>query len=423
MDTLKTIITVIITILGILNVHTTILFVIGLISKPKIFPETTIKKKYGVIIPARNESRVIGNLIESIHQQTYDQSLIDIFVIADNCTDNTATIARELGCRVYERFDTTKVRKGYALEFLFNHIQRDFGITSFDGYFIFDADNLLQPQFIYEMNKAFVENKNIVTSYRNTKNFETNIISSAYGIHFYSRTVYNHRPRQKINSGTHLSGTGFVISSHLIKDGWRYHTLTEDSELTMCISAENIKIGYCEAAVHYDEQPTNFSTALRQRIRWTRGRLIVFLKTCKRLFLGIFKHKSFTNYDLLMYIFPYSLVTFVLNLIYAVAGIIISIFVLKNFNWGEILYAFMMYWVGGYLGNLLIGILVAIRERKQIKCHPFKTFLYVLTWPWFNLIGIFVFMFAIFIDVKWTPIIHDDARKISDLIEPEKSAA
>ena len=253
--------------LGVLNFHKSVQFIVGLLFKPKTFPETDVKKKYGIIIPARNEEKVIGNLIESIHQQSYDANLIDIFVVADNCTDQTAEIARRMGCHVYERFDETKKRKGWALEYLFDQIEKDYGIQSFDAYFVFDADNLLDVNYIHEMNKAFVVNGDIVTSYRNSKNFETNWISSAYAIHFYGRTVYNHRPRQLMGTGTHLAGTGFVMGSHLIKDGWKYHSLTEDSEFTMHMTAQNVKIGYCEAAIHYDEQPTSFKVGFRQRVR------------------------------------------------------------------------------------------------------------------------------------------------------------
>ena len=71
---------------------------------------------YAVLICARNESAVIADLIGSLRSQTYDQSLLHIFVLADNCTDNTADIARSAGATVYERFNNVQVGKGYALQ-------------------------------------------------------------------------------------------------------------------------------------------------------------------------------------------------------------------------------------------------------------------------------------------------------------------
>ena len=123
--------------------------------------------KYAVLIAARNEEVVIGNLIESIKDQKYDSSLVNVFVVADNCTDKTAEIARSLGATVYERFNKERVGKGYAMEYLLDRINADYGWDSFDGYFIFDADNVLDKNYIAEMNKTFSQGYSIVTGYRN----------------------------------------------------------------------------------------------------------------------------------------------------------------------------------------------------------------------------------------------------------------
>ena len=113
--------------------------------------------RFGVVIAARNESMVIGNLIRSIQNQTYPQKLVDIFVVADNCTDDTARIARQAGAVVYERSNTLQVGKGYALDFAFHNIARDYGDSYYDAYLIFDADNLLDCHYIDEMNVVFNE--------------------------------------------------------------------------------------------------------------------------------------------------------------------------------------------------------------------------------------------------------------------------
>ena len=98
------------------------------------------------IIPAHNEEAVVGNLVESLKRQNYDKELYDIYVIADNCTDNTAKIAKEAGAIVYERFNNTKKTKGYALDwFLQQKIEEN---ASYDAFFVFDADNIVDPDFI-----------------------------------------------------------------------------------------------------------------------------------------------------------------------------------------------------------------------------------------------------------------------------------
>ena len=95
------------------------------------------KYKYGICIAARNEEMVLGNLLDSIKKQDYPNELLTVFVVADNCTDNTAKIAREHGAICYERFDDQHRTKGFALQYLFEKIEKDYGRKKFDGYFIF----------------------------------------------------------------------------------------------------------------------------------------------------------------------------------------------------------------------------------------------------------------------------------------------
>ena len=153
------------TILSIMVIHKAFYFVIGMFFTRKFKPAKK-KHKYAIMIAARNEKLVIGNLIDSIKKQDYPSDLYTIFVVADNCTDNTADIARKKGAIVYERFDNDHRTKGYALEFLVNNIEKDYGTKSFEGYFIFDADNLLKSNYITKMNDAFDEGCKIITSYR-----------------------------------------------------------------------------------------------------------------------------------------------------------------------------------------------------------------------------------------------------------------
>ena len=126
----------------------------GLLRTPKQF-EADRYHKYGVLISARNESAVIAQLIQSIKQQNYPKELIEVFVVADNCTDNTAEVSRQAGAIVYERFNKEKVGKGYALNWLLKHISEDYGEDAFEGYFVFDADNILDENYVREMNKYF----------------------------------------------------------------------------------------------------------------------------------------------------------------------------------------------------------------------------------------------------------------------------
>ncbi len=258
------------------------------------FPKAKHNHKYAIMIAARNESAVIGNLIDSINSQDYPSELVTVFVVADNCTDNTAQIARDHGAVCYERFDSEHRTKGYALEFLVENIRRDYGIESFEAYFIFDADNLLKKDYLTRMNEAFDSGEKIVTSYRNTKNFADNWIAASYGIHWL-RTVRNeHRARSVLGLATRIQGTGFMFASEIIKDGWHYVSFTEDRAFSADAVVNGYRISYCDLAEFYDEQPTSLRIAMRQRIRWGKGHLQAFVESGPKLFWHIFVPKKDT---------------------------------------------------------------------------------------------------------------------------------
>jgi len=110
-------------ILIILFAYKAIYYVIGLLYTRK-FKEAKKQHKYGILIAARNEENVIGNLLDSINKQDYPRKLLTVFVVADNCTDNTASIAKKHGAIVYERFDEEHKTKGFALQFLFKKYRK-----------------------------------------------------------------------------------------------------------------------------------------------------------------------------------------------------------------------------------------------------------------------------------------------------------
>lgn len=244
--------------------------------------------KYAILIPARNEEAVIANLLDSIRKQDYDMSLVTVFVIADNCTDRTAEIARRCGAVCYERFDDEHRTKGYALQFLFERIEEDYGRMSFEGYFIFDADNLLKEDYISRMNDSFDAGCKLITSYRNSKNFSESWVASTYALHWLRSIRTNHRPRSVLRLATNIQGTGFLFTNEIVRDGWKYTSLTEDRALTADAVAQGFEITYNDAAVFYDEQPVSVKVALRQRLRWSRGHLEAFVETGPYLFLNIF---------------------------------------------------------------------------------------------------------------------------------------
>lgn len=393
--------------------------IVGFFTTRKFNP-TEKRYKYAILIAARNEETVIGNLIDSIKKQDYPAELITTFVVADNCTDNTAKISRKYGAVCYERFDTENRTKGYALQFLLDKIEEDYGRTSFDGYFIFDADNLLKHDFVSRMNESFAAGEKIVTSYRNTKNFDENWISASYAIHWLRTIRKTHRARSVFKLATNIQGTGFLFASELVKDGWKYTSLTEDRAFTADAVAQGYPISYNDAAEFFDEQPTNLHIALRQRIRWAKGHILAFVESGLQLFINMFTAKGFKNkfmsFDVFMLITPRTLFALARRIVVGICYIVVYI------ETGFITALFTVIWwriswrIGNHFAVMVEAAYVFFTERKRIKRIPLiKKVWYCFMWPLFDIIGVVSMYIALFTKVTWKPIPHESKINIDDV--------
>ena len=373
-----------------------------------------IMNKFAVIVSARNESDVIEEFIHTVDLQDYPSDLIDVYVIADNCSDDTAQKARIAGAHVYERFDNKKVGKGYALDFLFKILRSK--KTKYDGYFIFDADNLLSRNYISEMNKVFNRKYKIVTSYRNSKNYDSNWISAGYSLWFLRESKYLNYARMLLNNSCAVSGTGFLISSEIIykNNGWKYHLLTEDIEFTIDSIINGEKIGYCNSACFYDEQPTSFRDSWNQRMRWSKGFYQVFFKYGYNLFKSIFKNKDFSCYDMFMTISPMMLISIVMILFNS--SIFLYSLISNDFQTSKLAIGYVLsYFLNTYLMMYLLGLLTTITEWNRIQCKGYKKIFYTFTFPIFMFTYMPISICSIFKKVEWKQIKHNINKSIEDM--------
>lgn len=371
--------------------------------------------RYAALIAARNEELVIGDLIESIKAQDYPQDLLDVYVIADNCSDRTAEIAEYHGAHVIQRHNTQKVGKGFALNYAFEAIDKQIGIESYDGYMVFDADNLLDKNFVKEMNNVFDQGYKVVTSYRNSKNYDSNWISSGYALWFLRESKYLNGARMICHTSCAISGTGFVVSSQIIKndEGWHYHLLTEDIQFTIDKAISREIIGYSEASIVYDEQPVDFMTSWHQRMRWTKGFYQVITKYGRKLISGFINDKSFQCYDMFATVAPATLVTLailLLNLSVLLYGVVYARQTIIALALAELFTtAFNM-----YLSFFMVGLITTITEWKHIQATSFKKILYLMTFPLFMFTYAPIAIAAIFSKVTWKPIRHAYKEKTAE---------
>ena len=221
------------------------------------------------LLPARNEEKVIGDLLDSINKQTYKIDMKNVFVIVQDKKDKTGNVAKKYGVTVLYR--TTDIKtKGKALD---DGIKQILKKQHFDLYYIFDADNVLDKDFVKNSLNSYYLGYDLALGYRNTKNGNENVVAGASSLIFsLVNTIINKR-RKKNNKNLVISGTGFFIKGKWI-DKWQeypFQTLTEDYEISLYASQNGLTTDYVENAIFYDEQPTSYKQTVVQRKRWIKG--------------------------------------------------------------------------------------------------------------------------------------------------------
>lgn len=328
--------------------------------------------KFMAVIPAHNEESVIKNLVDSLQEQDYPRELYDIYVIADNCNDNTAQIAKDAGAIVLKRFDEEHKTKGFALNwFLQQKIEEN---ADYDAMCVFDADNIVDKNFLKNMNKKLCQGEEVVQGYRDIKNPTDSWISSGYAIFYWMMHRFYHLARYNLGLSPLLNGTGFMVKFDLLKpDGWQTETLTEDIEYSLINIASGRKLGWAVDAIVYDEQPTTFKASWSQRSRWSVGHLQCMKRYTKDLAEGVKEHKTLMNFDGLLYMFgiPMMLLTFLL------LGVNTLLYLGAEMTFADLVGNFSRYLIATFILPVITGTLIMALEKKEIKpmikgilCYP-----------------------------------------------------
>ena len=330
--------------------------------------------KFMAIIPAHNEEAVVGNLIESLKNQNYDKDLYDIYVIADNCTDNTAKISKEAGAIVYERFDETKKTKGYALDwFLQQKINEN---ADYDAFLVFDADNIVDPNFIKAMNKKLCQGEDVVQGYRDIKNPTDNWISAGYALFYWTMHRFYHLARYNLGLSPLLNGTGFMVRFDVIKPekGLKTVTLTEDIEFSLKRIIKGKKLGWSTEAICYDEQPTGFAQSWSQRSRWTVGHMQCIKEYTKQLVTAAKEKKTMMNFDGFLYIIG-SIPMFIITLIILATNFLM--YAGNGMTDEELVINIVKFLVPTFLLPIGTAVIAMLLDRRPIKpmikgliCYP-----------------------------------------------------
>lgn len=239
--------------------------------KKTIIRRYKAKYKFAIIIAARNEEKVIGNLIDSLKKQKYPDELYDIYVAPNNCTDNTEQISKEHGAKILKCSGEVKT-KGDVLKQAFKYMIKE--APEYDAYCIFDADNIVNSNFLNRMNDALCSGYKVAQGFRDSKNPSTTWISSCYSLFYLTQNYFFNAARMNMNWSSSINGTGVMISKDVLEEyGFNTTTITEDIEYAAICALNNVKIAFVDDAITYDEQPLTFVQSWKQRMRWSLGTL------------------------------------------------------------------------------------------------------------------------------------------------------
>ena len=369
---------------------------------------TNKNHKFMAIIPAHNEEMVVSNLIESLKKLDYPKDLYDIYVIADNCTDKTAEVAKKAGAIVYERFDEAHKTKGHALQwFLAQKIEED---APYDAFCIFDADNIVDENFLKVMNKKLCQGEEVVQGYKDIKNPSDSWVSAGYAIFYWTMHRFYHLARYNIGLSPLMNGTGFMVKFDVIKpQGWNTKTLTEDIEFSLKRIIEGKKLGWARDAIVYDEQPVGFKQSWTQRSRWTVGHMQCLKEYTKPLAEAVVKNKTVMNFDGLLYMLG-TTPMLILTLVLVIVNIVL--FATGAMTGLDFTIQMLKYIIPTLLVLPFMGLVVLYLEKKPIK--PMIKGL--LTYPIFMGSWLLINIKCLFKrDTEWKKIDHVDDKKIEDL--------
>lgn len=370
------------------------------------------KNKFAVLVAARNEEVVIKSLVESLKAQNYPKDLYDIIVLVNNSSDKTDVVAKKAGAIVIDvnKEGVTVKNKGDVLKYAFNRYKD----SDYDAYVIFDADNIVHPNFLTRMNDTIESGYEVAEGFRDSKNLDDNWLSGSYSLFYYIQNFFFNKSRMNVGLSSSINGTGFMVKRETInRNGFNPVTLTEDIEFTAMCALNHTKIAFVEDAFTYDEQPVVFKDSWKQRKRWSMG----CLQCCKhydlKLIKKFFKTGNISCLDMcLVFLAP------IFQILALVQVIVLNVFQISGLQLYDIfsylfasgiLFFFILY-SSGILTSLFVLLYNHKKARKVISAILMFAF-FILTWIPINIICL------VKKNIKWEPIKHNRDVKINSLIQ------
>ena len=383
--------------------------------KVKPVPHSNKKTKFAIIVPARNESKVIEHIILSLQRQTYDKNYFDPWFIVESEDDPTIGFVRKAGYKYFVRKDLEgKRRKGFAIQELYNYFKEN--DIAYDAYMIFDADNILSKNYIKIMNDLRQTGVQVGLGYRNYTNASLNSLTITSAIFFSYMMTFTARMRTNLFKKTTLCGTGYYIDAQVIDDagGWIFTGMTEDIQLTTWCYYHDVNMRYYPLVDYYDEQCSTLKASHNQKVRWIWG----YFHSKKQFKQpGVDYHnisptrRRLSKFEFNVAIYPFAVFTVLNFLLFAISlGLTISSFFFSKpeYSYRFLGMAFFQFGVL-YLTYIIVALAVIIKDNKKLKFNGVTILYACLTYILFFggiLIAVLDGLFRKKKRSDWTPIEH-----------------
>ncbi len=246
-------------------------------------------RKLAVIIPAHNEAAAIGRSVRSVAACVPPNSVeVRIVVVADNCTDATADLARGAGARVLVRSDSAHRGKGFALKFAFDALLDE----GFDAFVVVDADSVADSNLFLEVVRLFRAGADGVQVRYGVLNPDASLRSRLMNVSLMAFNVLRARGRERMGLSVGIFGNGFGLSRATLEAvPFDAHSLVEDLEYHLQLVRAGKKIVFADGTRVRAEMPTGRSGASGQRARWEGGRLRMAIQNLPGLLRGAISGK------------------------------------------------------------------------------------------------------------------------------------
>lgn len=387
-----------------------LIFALVGIKHSKPIPKFAPKHKLAVVIAARNEAPVIGNLIESLMQQNYPRDLYDIYVVPNNCTDQTKEVAEAAGAFTFSCPLPVK-SKGDALTQVFDYLMQH---HTYNAFCVFDADNLVHADFLEEMNNALCAGAKLAQGYRDSKNPYDTPISGCYSIYYWMVNRLYNNSRSQLGLSALINGSGFMVRADLLAEmgGWHTYTMTEDIEFTAQNVLRGNQVTWVPRAIIYDEQPLTFAQSWKQRKRWSTGQIQGFQRYGMPLLRRLFQKQDIRCLDqFIFFLAPAMQAVYLASL---VTGFLLDLLMLNYhfFPRTDLYYQMFVSFNVSYLLSIAMCIFTLLLERKanrKITKSVLYYWIFIASWIPINILCMFKKT------TVWHEIKHTRSVRLSEL--------